>query len=395
MEHHSSLDAKNLLEFIDTEASHPGPKISIFFSVPNASDFAMFGKADMRSLIQRAARRMTFSGALVESRLELEAALNDLVETPSLWENRVDGYAIFASNTAVHCYDLPSEVHRVVVVSDEFYIRPLIKMLAMPHTFYILQVSLGNVRLVRVMPQLVSEVPLGALPNDRASHDSDTTPVHDRNFHSALVTHGKSGASAMVPHGSHEDAKHAQGKRYLQHAAHLLDQLLNGKHVPVILIGPDSARGHFMHHAKYKNIISSSQELHLPDLPNHTARDSSHLWQECAKIVEGCQAGSNAENAISEFQALEGLGRTSHNAHDIRQLAVIGKIDTLLLGDSRTIDGVLSQEQYDENEAIINTLRHGGKVVEGDITHFDYPTAAILRAGAYAEMLEHDMAISS
>lgn len=392
MEHYAALDFNNLLALIDQESSNTNPKVTIYFSVPHASDFAMFGHAELRSLIQRAARRMTFAGATVDARLEIEASLYNLVTNPSLWEHRVDGYAIFASRETVRCYGLPREMRQVVVVSDSFYIRPLVPLLTIPHSFYVVEVSLGHVRLVRVMPQLLVEVPLVSAAHDRTSLEEKSIPIHNRNFHTSRITHGMSEAGIVVPHGGHEDQKHAQGKRYLQQAAHLIDQELRGEHVPIILVGTESARGHFAGYLNYKHVINNVEDLHVPDLPNHAARDASQLWQRCARIVQRWQSDSATSDSISEFYALEAVGRANHTAHEIRELATTGKVQTLLLCDAQTMDGNLTSEEHDENEAIIDTLRHGGNVVEVDSSRFHYQIGAILRQGAYLESVEEPSA---
>jgi hypothetical protein len=418
MKHHSIIDIENLLEFIELESSTkaldrslPSPKISIYFSMRHASDYAIVGKAELKGLIQKATRKMVALGTAQKTRLKIESSLETLLHNDSLWMHRSDGCVIFASANVLHYFVVPwmsdhPSFASIASVGDEFDIRPLVPLLSYPEHFYALEVALGGVHLMRVMPDLVVPMKLDC-PSSLEAFRSENTPVANRNFHTARLDQRPSGGihsganrGIVVPHGSSQDEKHNEIDRYAALIARSVDRMLARIDNPLVVTGAKDLVRHFLRHLKHHNTMVSMDDLQLPEtdlsLPadNGEAKPLGHgqtvnrgqsIWQRCAKLYEESYAAREQQTALLAYRAFEGTGRTSHDLVEIEQLAQTGQISTLIVSeaDDRFGSGDASSCGL-LNKAIIATLRCHGDVVEAAHHGWlkDLQTAAILRPGA-------------
>jgi len=401
MKHHSIVDFESLLELIKLESVNPGSKVSIYFSIPHESNFAIKGKAELKALIQKAARKMTFHGANVDMRLKIEASLESLIQNASLWEHRADGYVIFASSSILRYFVVPRTFESIASVGDEFDIRPLVPLLSYPEHFYAIEVSLGAVQLMRVLPDLVVPMQLDC-PESIDSFRSENVPIAERNFHTTRINHKGGNRGMVVPHGSSQDEKHNEIERYSALLAKAVDRALAVTHDktahdhvdhgragnPLIVTGAKDLVRHFLRHLKHQSTIVSMEDLKLPEIDQGSMkamREAKSLWQRCAALYEESYSAREQQTALLAYRAFDGTGRTSHDLAEIEQYAEAGQISTLIVSES---DERFASDEVSSsgllNKAIIATLRNRGEVIEA--AHHDWlndvHTAAILRPGA-------------
>ena len=86
-----------------------------------------------------------------------------LLQEPYFWQHQSDGLAIFLSANRVRRYRLPLHFEELVVVIDNFYIRPLLPLFTGDGQFYILALSQNDVRLLNGTRYSVSEVDIAQL----------------------------------------------------------------------------------------------------------------------------------------------------------------------------------------------------------------------------------------
>jgi hypothetical protein len=78
------------------------------------------------------------------------AELNSLLEDSEFWRHNDQGLAMFISSLRKGVFRTPMPVETRVVVSSRFYLKPLLPLLEMQKTFYILALSQEQVRLLEV-----------------------------------------------------------------------------------------------------------------------------------------------------------------------------------------------------------------------------------------------------
>jgi len=140
------------------------------------------------------------------------------------------------------CYRLPFTFKEQVVVSDHFYLKPLLPFLATGARFYILAISQNAIRLLEGTRYSIHELELPqAVPANLAEALKYEEAENEVSFYSsssgALV--GKGGRKATIFYGQgvgHDDSKDHL-LRYFQQINKGLHELLKDESVPLVLAG--------------------------------------------------------------------------------------------------------------------------------------------------------------
>src|SRR5215469_6101412 len=118
---------------------HEGPCVSIFLPTSRGGLESHKDKLRLRHQIRDTENRLLLENLRsteIESLLE---PFNALVEDGVFWLHTSDGLAIFRTLEMFSSYRLPYRFKERVVVSDHFYLKPLLPLLASGERFYSMQ----------------------------------------------------------------------------------------------------------------------------------------------------------------------------------------------------------------------------------------------------------------
>lgn len=87
----------------------------------------------------------------------LEELLLDLVDDDEFWAVQANGLAVFATPAGLHTFRLPTRLQPMAEVSDRFHVQPLLRVVTVPQSGFVLALTPGSVRLVEVLPGTVGE----------------------------------------------------------------------------------------------------------------------------------------------------------------------------------------------------------------------------------------------
>src|SRR5690349_9889960 len=73
------------------------PKVTILFSVPQGSDFAIVGHAELKGFIHELHTRLNDSKIRTDDRIAILKRLDSLLADQNLWKHRSESYGIFVS----------------------------------------------------------------------------------------------------------------------------------------------------------------------------------------------------------------------------------------------------------------------------------------------------------
>lgn len=99
-----------------------------------------------KNLITEAEEKLLESGL---RRLEVQKLMQPaerLLDDANFWQHQSDGLAVFLSSDSAHIYRLPSRFEELVIIANNFHIKPLLPLLIENGQFYILALSLNEVR---------------------------------------------------------------------------------------------------------------------------------------------------------------------------------------------------------------------------------------------------------
>src|SRR5581483_3417956 len=278
MQHSMVIDFESLKQMADLEAQTPGPKITIYFSVPAASNYAIVGRAKLKAAVHEAMMQMEASQVPSAT---LTTILNELslLDSPELWTHRSESYAFFVSAQLARWYALPLPVQDKMIVSNQFDLSPLLPFLSLPEHFFILDVSLGKPRMAQVHPQFLVPMKLESVWKFLESLGKEDI-VHNRSFHTAGAA--RNGHSATIPHGAGQDTEFHRVDRYFQIFAHEIDLLLHNSREPLVLLGTTPSIAALQKYLLYSNVLVFEGHLEFPS--GNPIQPGTSVWFACAKL---------------------------------------------------------------------------------------------------------------
>jgi hypothetical protein len=291
----------------------------------------------------------------------------DLLEDALFWQYQKQGLAIFLSPSVQRIYRLPVAFQPQVVVNSHFQITPLLSFFDKAQTFYVLSLSLNEVKLFEADRNAMKEVPVADMPaslQDLLKYDV---------FEKQLQFHSQSGGgNTPTYHGHGEEGytKKEQIHAYSQAINKGLHDMLNGSKAPLVVAAVDYVFAIFKSHCDYselleKPILGSPEHINVSELHKAAFAQVEEIFTQ------------QKEAAIESIKAQEHTGRVLHNTRAIVDAARQNRVEKLLFGTIPEVTELVTQRGSDPlNTAAIETLRHGGEVLALDSPH---RVSAVLR----------------
>jgi hypothetical protein len=341
----------------------------------------------LKNLLAEAETKLLANGL---RRPEVEKLMHPAVELlwqANFWRQLSDGLAIFLSNDFSVIYRLPADFEELVVIANNFYIKPLLPLLGRVGRFYILGLSLKNIRLFQATPDTISEVELNFPTGmDEALRMDD--PERFVNLHSGGVRTKDGGI--FHGHSTDDDGEKKNILRFFQSVNEGLSRLIEDKTVPMILAGVDYLLPIFREANSYQNTLEEG----IIGNPDREVPSELHAqaWNIVRPIFEESQ-----KKAFEKYEQLKGQ-QSVQATHDINiavKAAKFGQVETLFVPLGVQIWGrydedhnkvVVESQARPENEDLLNfaaaeTILNSGQVfaVPPEQLPGDGQLAAILR----------------
>ena len=315
-----------------------------------------------------------------------------LLTNNDFWQHQSHGLAIFLSQEYSRNYRLPSKFDELVIVSDNFHIKPLLPILSRDGLFYTLTLSMNKTRLFLGTRDQIDEVDLGDIPTSMQAALQLDDPEKYTDFHTSASSPGRDGKRQAVFHG--HGAKQADEKtnilRYFQKVDWGLRNLLEGQTIPMVLAGVDYLLPIYHKANTYPGLMKRGLEGNPEQL------DEKKLHEQTWELVEPIFK-EEQKQTLGQFKQLHGQqsDRASDDLKTVVKAANFGQVETLFVPfgvqrwgryDSQQNKVILEKKPTPENEdlldfAAMHTLFNSGKVyaVQPDQLPGDGELAAILR----------------
>ncbi|KJH70712.1 baeRF7 domain-containing protein [Aliterella atlantica] len=370
------------------------PCISLYMPVLKAGAEFKQNPIRFKNLIRQVEQRLDEIGILEPEASALLKQAQEL-DTLEFWENHDDGLAIFISPQLFRYYSLPVEFQELVVVSDQFHLKPLLALINSDRRFYILALSQKDVRFFEATPYNVKEVKVQNMPHslDEALNLDET--AKEGQFRIAASKGGTSNSfaqpGAFHGQGSPDRDKHQEQIRQFFHAVDdALHQKLRNRKAPLILAAVEYLHPIYKEANTYQHLveegITGNPEILKPE------ELQAQAWQIVEPIL------NQAEQAAKErYQELAGsdTGKASSDPQEIIPAAYFQRVDALFVPVGKQLWGefdpdnmtvyIHPEAEADDEDmldfAAIHTLLNGGTVyaVEPDNVPDGATAAAIFR----------------
>ncbi|KAB8334095.1 hypothetical protein SD80_006485 [Scytonema tolypothrichoides VB-61278] len=369
--------------------------VSIYMPTQLAGSEVRQNSIRFKNLIKEAEARLIDAGLEQNDVIEL-LAKSDQLDDSNFWEQNVDqGLAVFISRDIFRYYTLPLTFDELVVVTDRFHIKPLLRILNGDGRFYLLTLSQKDVRFFEGTRYSIKELKVENMPKslDEALNYDET--AQQGQFRIATSKGGTANASVQPGsfHGQgspDRDQHHKDILQFFQVVNHALEEKLREQTVPLLLAGVEYLMPLYREANTYQHLIEEGIT------GNQEILSAQELHERAWPIVEPHYHKSQQE-VVERFNELFGgnTGKASNELKKIIPAAYYQRIDSLLVATTQQQWGLfdptsetvyLHQEEETGDEDLLDfaaahTLLNGGTVyaVEAEQVPFSTPVAAIFR----------------
>jgi len=383
------LKQKDLKQLIETSGEWC---ISLYMPTHRTGREQQQDPIRFKNLVVRAQEKLLESGL---RRPEVQALLRPaerLLTDRDFWQHQSDGLAVFLSPDSSQTYRLPSRFDEFIGIAKNFHVKPLLPLLSRAGKFYILALSMNEVRLFLGNRNTVDEVELENIPTNMQEALWMDDPEKHADFHTGASSPGREGKRQAVFHGHGEKSATEKTNilRYFQHVDRGLNTLLEEKDIPMVLAGVDYLLPIYHQASTYAGLLEEGLEGNPEEL------DGKELHKMAWDLVQPIFK-EDQNQALERFEQLNGQGNelASTDLETVVKAANFGRVETLFvpLGvqkwgrfDPQQNTMILEERPSPENEdlldfAAMHTLINSGKVyaVQPENLPGDGELAAILR----------------
>jgi hypothetical protein len=364
--------------------------VSLYMPTHNVGREQQQDPIRLKNLLAEAEAKLSANGLRRPEVQKLMRPAEDLLWNRDFWQHQSEGLVIFLSNDYSMIYRLPLEFEELLIIANNFHVRPLLPVLIRVGKFYILALSLKNVRLWEASPDTINEVRLD-FPTSMDEALWMDEPEKFLNLHSGSVSTNEAKGGTGIFHGHNiGDEEKNNILRFFHSVNAGLNTLIEDKTPPLVLAGVGYLLPIYREASTYTNLLKDSIE------GNPERLELKELHQEAWKIVKPIFEESQ-KKAYEKYKQLQGQ-QSSLATNDLVKAvkaAKFGQVETLFVPigmqkwgryDAENSKVILEAEPNPENEdlfdfAATQTFLNSGQVfaVPREQLPGDGELAAILR----------------
>ncbi|HLE84050.1 MAG TPA: hypothetical protein VJG13_06900 [Thermoanaerobaculia bacterium] len=349
----------------------PWPCVSLYLPTHRRGKEIQQDPARLDALLLRAEERLRELELADDAVAEILDPVRELADDPTFWRFQADGLVLFAAPRLFRYYRLPVSFAESVAVGDQFAVKPLVPLLDGGGRYYVLGLSLNEVRLLEADRWSVRRLELGPVPasmDDALGYAQYYTGL---GMHSASQ-HALHGQPGVVYHGhgdADEDRVEEDLRHYFQRIARALEDRLPDRAAPLVLAAVAEHLPLYREAAHDPRLVEEA----VAGNPELTSDDELRLaaWP----LVEPRLAAAR-RRALERYAELGGTGRAAAGVDPVVVAADRGLIESLFLDPQAERWGtyepdlgrVLLHEQREPGDAelfelaVARTLETGGDV---------------------------------
>ncbi|MBD2295780.1 hypothetical protein H6G06_20450 [Anabaena sphaerica FACHB-251] len=351
------------------------PSVSVYMPTQKAGAEIRQNPIRFKNLIREAEQRLEAMGIRhTEAVNFLQPAME--LDRGNFWEHQDQGLVIFISPNLFRYYCLPVEFPELVVVNEQFHIKPLLNLINNDGKFYVLALSQKDVKFFAGTGYSLNEVQVENMPPNLEAallEDNIQKGVQHR------IATSKGGTANPFQHpgsvhgqGSPDQDKHQTDILQFCYAVdEALHEKLRDEKAPLVLAGveylfPIYQEANTYPHLLEETINGNPEIINLEQLHDEAWRIVSPSFQQDKKA------------AIELYQQLagEGTGKAASDIKEIIPAAYYHRVDSLFVSldeqkwgkfdpENTTVDLHPEPEPDDQDMldfAAVHTLLNGGRV---------------------------------
>jgi hypothetical protein len=359
------LNREELHSLVGKQSDHC---ISIYLPTHRAGTETRQDPIKLKYLLREAENRLIAQGLWATDARELLKPAQQLLDQEYFRQHQGDGLALFLTEDFFRHYSLPLRFPKLAVVTDRFYLNPLLRYFTRDSQFYLLLLSQNQVRVFQGSRNSLNEIFIEGMPMSLADTLGEEESQKILQVHASVPP---GGIRSVVFHDQvgEDEVRRYRLLRFFRWVGASLHELLREDHAPLVLAGVEYPHPIYRSVATYPHIIFEGIHGDPEQMP------LEELHRESWAIVQ--RHYQRARREAEEFYwELTGTGKTTNRVSEAAVAAVHGRIATLFVQVNVQIWGSFDAEQntvaidtatqHDEEDllalAALWTLATGGTV---------------------------------
>lgn len=327
--------------------------------------------------------------------------LHDLSNDYTFWQHQGTGLAAYVADEDVRFYRLPFEVKQAFYVGSHYFLKPIARLVEEMPRCLVIALSWEQTRLYQADREGYEEIDDEHFPVTFFDLVTPRDPEEQLQYsrQGAPSKGGTRGELRFHGHGEGEDKIRADRLQYLTRVGQRLEQVRQDVALPIVAVATKEVLGHFKSHLNIELLGTIEGSSDGSDIDRYLeqavdfARRAKHVdetvWRERYGLAASQQKSSEDLEEIL-LAALDGRietlmvdpsqsrwGKFDREKRTVR----IDQKEDKLISAAGTIAGENARQEL-ANQAILETLRTGGKIVEMSpeaLPPGSAPVAAIFR----------------
>jgi hypothetical protein len=296
--------------------------LSLYLRTTPITQDAQADRIEFKNLSRAGIEQLRAQNADKGNVAAIEEAVDDLVDDDEFWKFQANSLAAFVTPERTVTFRLPNSLEPLVVASDRFFIKPLLRAVTVPQSAFVLALAQGSVRLIEVAGDLPArEVKVAGMPKDAAS------------------AVGKASILGRSPSGRIQgsEGQKVRLRQYARQVDQALRDLLAGRETPLILAAVPPLDAIFRSVNTYPHLVDEVIA------GNPEKLSDGDLAQASRTILDQLHR-ADLEAIHRLFRTRADQGRTTTDVAHAARAATFGAVAILLVDIDEVIPGRVDEE---------------------------------------------------
>lgn len=302
---------------------------------------------------------------------DLFSLFKEMEEDALFWEGATESMAILGDEEECIVYKLPVNVKSLAIVSDSFYIKPLLRSFQSNGHYHVLGLNRDNFVLFEADRYGITEIPVDA----RDATMEGVLGTEKTAPHLSVASIG--GDQSMYHgHGGAKDERKVDQEKFFRHVdTFVLEQYSKKQKIPLILVSPDEHQGEFRKLSKNNYLIDEGIKI------DGDALDKKNLYEKVQDVIQELFK-KELKDRMATFSEAHAKDLGSDDVIQIGRAIAEGKVASLYLEENTVHPGRFDPQL--------------GTVVQGEIADprvgdvYDDMAEVVLSRGGEVLILEKD-----
>ena len=252
----------------------------------------------------------------------LAEMLLDLVDDDEFWEVQANGLAVFATPAGLRTFRLPTRLRPMAAVSDRFHVKPLLRVVTVPQSAFVLALTPDSARVVEVSPDMPAfAVKVADMPKDAAS------------------AAGRASIKERSPSGRIQGAEGMKVRlgQYARKVDQALREFLAGRDLPLVLVATEPML------SIYRSVQSYARLAPTVVTTNPDSMSDADLAAAARSVLDELFVAELAQ-IKALFEQRTGEQRTTTDVAQAARAATYGVVQKLLVDIDEVLPGTVDEE---------------------------------------------------